>query len=119
MTPLQLFLLLSLLLSASPLAFGPAPTRTLSSPPSARRAFLSLPLLPLLAPLPSFAATSPPTPAELARLKKGVESLDYLVKNWDAETTVCRENGGECKRDAEPVRRYAAAAPSLAAAPSP
>ena len=33
------------------------------------------------------------------------DELVYLLDNWDAETTTCRENGGECKRDAEPVRR--------------
>jgi len=29
-----------------------------------------------------------------------------LLANWEQETTVCRENGGECKRDADAVRRY-------------
>jgi hypothetical protein len=28
------------------------------------------------------------------------------LANWEKETTVCRENGGECKRDADPVRKY-------------
>lgn len=28
------------------------------------------------------------------------------MANWEKETTVCRENGGECKRDADPVRKY-------------
>ena len=32
--------------------------------------------------------------------------IDYLIQNWDSETTTCRENGGECKRDAQPVRKY-------------
>ena len=30
----------------------------------------------------------------------------YLLANREKETTVCRENGGECKRDADPVRKY-------------
>ena len=42
----------------------------------------------------------------LTRHVQGSTSINYLLKNWDAETTVCRENGGECKRDADPVRRY-------------
>lgn len=28
-----------------------------------------------------------------------------LLNNFEAETTVCRENGGECKRDASPIRK--------------
>ncbi|CAB9510627.1 expressed unknown protein [Seminavis robusta] len=57
--------------------------------------------------LPSQAmAAAPPTPQELARIKEGYKGIVYLLDNWDAETTTCRENGGECKRDAEPVRRY-------------
>jgi len=52
------------------------------------------------------AAQTPPTKAELNRIKIGYEKLGYLLDNFDAETTICRENGGECKRDAEPVRKY-------------
>ena len=37
---------------------------------------------------------------------KGHDGLVYLLNNWEKETTVCRENGGECKRDADPVRKY-------------
>ena len=51
-------------------------------------------------------AKAPPTPDELARIKTGYERMTYLLDNFDQETTVCRENGGECKRDADPVRRY-------------
>jgi len=54
----------------------------------------------------AMAAGQGPTPDELARLKLGSERMDYLLDNWEKETTVCRENGGECKRDAEPVRRF-------------
>jgi len=54
----------------------------------------------------AFAARSPPTEAELARIKTGYERMSYLLENFEKETTVCRENGGECKRDAEPVRSY-------------
>ena len=54
----------------------------------------------------SAAAKAPPTKAELDRIKVGYEKLGYLLDNFDAETTICRENGGECKRDAEPVRKY-------------
>jgi len=51
-------------------------------------------------------AAGPPTDAELARIKVGYEGILYLLDNWEKETTVCRDNGGECKRNAEPVRRY-------------
>mmetsp|Transcript_6740 Transcript_6740/g.13869 ORF Transcript_6740/g.13869 Transcript_6740/m.13869 type:complete len:227 (-) Transcript_6740:321-1001(-) len=56
--------------------------------------------------LPANAANSPPTPEELNRIKVGYENIQYLLDNWDAETTVCKDNGGECKRDADAVRRY-------------
>ena len=52
------------------------------------------------------AGTSPPTKEELERIKIGYENIQYLLANWEKETTVCRENGGECKRDADAVRRY-------------
>lgn len=55
---------------------------------------------------PAFAATTPPTPEELERIKVGYENIAYLLANWDQETTVCRENGGECKRNADKVRKY-------------
>ncbi|GFH51017.1 hypothetical protein CTEN210_07493 [Chaetoceros tenuissimus] len=52
------------------------------------------------------AAKAPPTADELARIKIGYEKLGYLLDNFEQETTVCKENGGECKRDADPVRFY-------------
>mmetsp|Transcript_27965 Transcript_27965/g.59643 ORF Transcript_27965/g.59643 Transcript_27965/m.59643 type:complete len:224 (-) Transcript_27965:874-1545(-) len=55
---------------------------------------------------PAFAASTPPTPEELERIKTGYENIAYLLANWDQETTVCRENGGECKRNADKVRQY-------------
>ena len=56
---------------------------------------------------PAFAAgTAPPTEAEIERIKVGYKNIQYLLANWEQETTVCRENGGECKRDADAVRRY-------------
>lgn len=57
---------------------------------------------------PALAAggTSPPTKEELDRIKVGYDNIKYLLANWEQETTVCRENGGECKRDADAVRRY-------------
>lgn len=51
-------------------------------------------------------AAAGPSQEDLQRIKTGYEGLVYLLDNFDKETTVCRENGGECKRDAEPVRRY-------------
>jgi hypothetical protein len=56
---------------------------------------------------PAFAAAnSPPTAEEIDRIKVGYKNIQYLLENWEKETTVCRENGGECKRDADAVRRY-------------
>mmetsp|Transcript_34407 Transcript_34407/g.61784 ORF Transcript_34407/g.61784 Transcript_34407/m.61784 type:complete len:221 (+) Transcript_34407:53-715(+) len=55
---------------------------------------------------PAYAADTPPTPEELERIRTGYKNIQYLLANWEAETTVCRENGGECKRNAEAVRKY-------------
>lgn len=52
------------------------------------------------------AAGAPPTPADLDRIRQGYKGIVYLLDNFEQETTICRENGGECKRDADPVRRY-------------
>lgn len=54
----------------------------------------------------AIAAKSPPTAEELARIKTGYENLSYLLNNFEKETTICKENGGECKRDADAVRKY-------------
>lgn len=51
------------------------------------------------------AAGSPPTEEDMARIRKGYKQIQYLLDNFEQETTVCRENGGECKRDAEPIRK--------------
>jgi hypothetical protein len=52
-------------------------------------------------------ANSPPTPDEIARIQIGYDNLRYLLDHWEQETTICREGGGkECKRDADPVRKY-------------
>jgi len=51
------------------------------------------------------AAQSGPTKEELTKLKLGYDNVEKLLANWDSATTTCRDNGGECKRDAEPVRR--------------
>ena len=45
------------------------------------------------------------TDVDKARIKKGYESIVYLLDNFDQETTVCRDNGGECKRDADAIRK--------------
>jgi len=52
------------------------------------------------------AAGKGPTPEELKRITTGYERITYLLDNWDKETTSCKDNGGECKRDAQPVRAY-------------
>ena len=51
------------------------------------------------------AGSDPPTEKELDRIRLGYKKIQYLLDNFEQETTVCRENGGECKRDAEPVRK--------------
>ena len=53
----------------------------------------------------ALAGSAPPTPDELERVKVGYKQIQYLLDNFDQETTVCRENGGECKRDADAIRR--------------
>jgi len=56
---------------------------------------------------PSYAAEpSPPTKAELARITLGYKQISDLLNNFEEATTTCRENGGECKRDAEPIREF-------------
>jgi hypothetical protein len=55
--------------------------------------------------LPAVAGTAPPTPQELERIREGYKEIQYLLNNFEQETTVCRDNGGECKRAAEPIRR--------------
>ena len=54
--------------------------------------------------LPASAGSAAPSPEELERIKVGYKQIQYLLDNFEQETTVCRENGGECKRDAEPIR---------------
>jgi hypothetical protein len=51
------------------------------------------------------AAGSPPTPQELERISIGYKQISDLLNNFEEATTTCRENGGECKRDAEPIRK--------------
>ena len=56
---------------------------------------------------PSLAAEgAAPTTAELDRIRLGYNQITYLLDNFEQETTTCRENGGECKRDAEPIREF-------------
>mmetsp|Transcript_19737 Transcript_19737/g.54886 ORF Transcript_19737/g.54886 Transcript_19737/m.54886 type:complete len:209 (-) Transcript_19737:1126-1752(-) len=51
------------------------------------------------------AIAKPPSEEDLKRIKVGYDQIQYLLQNFEQETTTCRENGGECKRDAEPIRR--------------
>ena len=39
---------------------------------------------------PALAVAGPPTKAELDRIKIGYEGIEYLLANWEKETTVCR-----------------------------
>mmetsp|Transcript_22641 Transcript_22641/g.53701 ORF Transcript_22641/g.53701 Transcript_22641/m.53701 type:complete len:202 (+) Transcript_22641:127-732(+) len=54
---------------------------------------------------PSYAAGTPPTKEELNRIVVGYNQITDLLNDFEKSTTTCRENGGECKRDAEPIRR--------------
>ena len=56
-------------------------------------------------PMAASAAGGPPTAAELQRIVTGYDQINDLMNNFEQRTTTCRENGGECKRDAEPIRR--------------
>ena len=46
------------------------------------------------------------TPKHWRTFRIRYEGIVYLLNNFEQETTVCRENGGECKRDADAVRKY-------------
>ena len=55
---------------------------------------------------PAMAANAGPTADELKRIQVGYKQITELLNNFEEATTTCRENGGECKRDAEPIREY-------------
>jgi hypothetical protein len=55
--------------------------------------------------IPAQAATTGITQEDKERIKTGYKQIIYLLDNFDQETTVCRENGGECKRDANAIRK--------------
>lgn len=61
-------------------------------------------LAPLVAPPPALAAPVI-SPEEIARIQTGWQQINYLLDHFEEETTVCRENGGECKRDANAIRK--------------
>jgi hypothetical protein len=48
----------------------------------------------------------PPTKAEIERIQTGYNNIQYLLANWEQETTVCKSNGGQCERNADACRRY-------------
>uniref|UniRef100_A0A7S2AT79 Uncharacterized protein n=1 Tax=Octactis speculum TaxID=3111310 RepID=A0A7S2AT79_9STRA len=52
---------------------------------------------------PAHARGGPASPAELARLRKGLDGLDYFLENFDKETTVCKP---ECARNPDAIRVY-------------
>lgn len=47
---------------------------------------------------------TPPGLSKVLTLSAPIQIV-YLLDNFEQETTTCRDNGGECKRDAEPIRR--------------
>lgn len=52
---------------------------------------------------PAYAKGGPASQAELARLRTGLDGLEYLLANFDKETTVCKP---ECARSPDAVRVY-------------
>lgn len=58
----------------------------------------------MLPPSPALAAEGV-TSTDIERIKAGYQQINYLIDNFEQETTVCRDNGGECKRDANSVRK--------------
>ena len=76
-------------------------------------------------------AAPPPTSLELARLSFGLARIDYLLDNWDKETTVCNsmsagglsadldkqvattQNAGKCSKTPLVVQKYIGAASTL------
>jgi len=62
-------------------------------------------LLTQIAPQAAQAAGGGITEADKERIRQGYKAIVYLLDNFEQETTVCRENGGECKRDADAIRR--------------
>ena len=44
-------------------------------------------------------------PEDVARIQKGYSQIEYLLNNFEKETTTCRVDGGKCKRDADGIRR--------------
>jgi hypothetical protein len=52
------------------------------------------------------AGGEPPTKAEIERIQTGYNNIQYLLANWEQETTVCKSNGGQCERNADACRRY-------------
>ena len=111
---------------------------TLPSTPSPAAAALLRPALSALAALVITASTTAPAPLlaaepkvptadELSRLQYGLVRIDFLLDNWDAETTVCNTNaatltgaelkqqvatmdGGACKKTPLKVQSYIGAA---------
>jgi hypothetical protein len=72
-------------------------------------AVVSVMLLPVLesaqATAAAAAAADVPSLAELDRIRVGYGQITALLNDFDQSTTTCRENGGECKRDADPIRK--------------
>lgn len=55
------------------------------------------------------AASSSTVDADKAKIVKGYKRLDYLLKNWEKETTVCNRNDNPylgCERTPEKVMEY-------------
>jgi len=117
----MLSLCLSLLAPASALvASAPstshrcaAPAASRSSQPvaraSSRREALSLgaAAAALLVAAPPRAAFASQDPNDMGRFKKGLEGVNYLLDNWDKETTECTTEGeAKCKDTPDKVRFY-------------
>lgn len=78
------------------------------STPSSRRQWIQNAAAAIVASssLPAYAASKDIiTEVDKERMKTGYQQIVYLLDNFDQETTVCRDNGGECKRDADGIRK--------------
>lgn len=74
-----------------------------------RSVFVSSGILGSLLSTPSDALAYPQESADKEKIKKGYQRLEYLLANWEKETTVCKNNDNPyigCDRSPEKVMDY-------------
>ena len=87
----------------------PAASRSCHLVASSRREVLSFgaAAAAFLAAAPPRAAFASQDPNDLSRFKRALEGVNYLLNNWDKETTECETSGnGVCKDTPDKVRFY-------------